>query len=90
MTLHELHLKLVELGINEDRYFLQGLYGSTNDNDKLALTAKREGHSVVFEVYFKERGNKHSERIFLSEDEACQYIFKKFYNIKKIEDKYLK
>lgn len=35
MTLAELHTKLKSKGINEDQYFLHGLFGSANDNDKI-------------------------------------------------------
>ena len=30
MTISELHIKLKENGIKEDRYFLHGLFGSTD------------------------------------------------------------
>lgn len=90
MTIAELHRKLQELGISQDRYYLHGLYGSTNDDDKLALTIKKGKYAVEYEVYYKERGEKHSTRIFISEDEACQYIYKRLKTDKEIEDKYSK
>lgn len=74
MTIQELYIKLKELGAPEDRYYLHGLYGSTNDDDKLSLTIKKGTYSVEYEVYFKERGEKHSTRIFANENEACQYL----------------
>lgn len=90
MTLQELHRQLKELGISEDRYYLHGLYGSTNDDNKLALTIKKGKQIVEYEVYYKDRGEKHSERVFISEDEACLYVYKKLEGNKKIEDKYSK
>ena len=90
MTLEELNRKLVELGITDNRYYLHGLYGSTDDNDKLALSIKREKHAVEFEVYFKERGEKHSTRTFTTEDEACQYMYKRLKENKETDDKYSK
>lgn len=90
MTIQELHIKLKELGIPEDRYFLHGLYGSTNDDDKLSLTIRKGAYSVEYEVYFKERGEKHSTRIFTSENEACQYLYKRLKENKEIEDKHSK
>lgn len=90
MTLQELHIKLKELGVLGNRYYLQGLYGSTNDEDKHALTIKKGKYSVEYEVYYKERGEKHSSRTFTTEDEACQYIYKRLKENKEIEDKYSK
>lgn len=90
MTLQELHIKLKELGVSEDRYYLHGLYGSTNDEDKLSLTIKKGIYTLEYEIYYKERGGKHSVRIFTSEDEACQYVYKQLKEIKEMEDKYLK
>lgn len=90
MTLNELHIKLKESGIPEDRYYLHGLYGSTNDDNKLALTIKKGKYTTEYEVYYKEKGEKHSARVFSAEDEACQYIYKQLKENKEIEDKYSK
>lgn len=56
MTLQDLHIKLKELGVPENRYYLHGLYGSTSDDDKLALTIKEGVYTVEYETYYKERG----------------------------------
>lgn len=88
MTIQELYIKLKELGVPEDRYYLHGLYGPTNDDDKLSLTIRKGSYSVEYEVYFKERGEKHSTRIFTNENEACQYLYKRLKENKEIEDKY--
>lgn len=80
MTILELHAKLKNVGINDDQYFLHGLYGSANDNEKLSLTIKKGKSTVEYETYFKERGEKHSVRTFYSEEEACEYIYKKLTN----------
>lgn len=90
MTLQELHIKLKNLGVPEDRYYLQGLYGATSDDDKLALTIKKGVYTVEYETYYKERGEKHSVRIFTTENEACQYLYKLLKENKEIEDKYSK
>lgn len=90
MTLQELHIKLKELGVPEDRYYLHGLYGSTSDDDKLALTIRKGIYTVEYETYYKERGEKHSARIFTTEDEACQYLYKRLKENKEIEDRYSK
>ena len=90
MTIEELHIKLKDLGILENRYYLHGLYGSINDNDKLSLTIKKGVHSTEYEVYYKERGEKHSVRRFTVEDDACQYVYKRLKENKEIEDKYSK
>jgi hypothetical protein len=77
MTLTELHTKLKNNGISEDHYFLHGLYGSTDDNEKIALAIRRGKHVIEYETYFKERGEKHSIRTFYTEEEVCEYIYKK-------------
>ncbi|HEY0669529.1 MAG TPA: hypothetical protein VGD22_15205 [Sphingobacteriaceae bacterium] len=78
MTIEELHNKLTELKIPTDQYYLHGFYGSTDDNDKVALTMKRGKYTIEYEVYYKERGEKHSIKNFTDENEACNYILKKF------------
>jgi hypothetical protein len=80
MTISDLHIKLKEKGINEDQYFLHGLFGSTDDNEKLSLTIKKGKFTIEYETYFKERGEKHSIRTFYSEEDACEYIYKKLTN----------
>lgn len=77
MTIKELHNKLTELKIAVDQYYLHGLYGSTDDNDKVAMTIKRGKYTIEYEVYFREKGEKHSIRNFTDEHEACNYILKK-------------
>jgi hypothetical protein len=77
MTIEQLHNKLAELKVPADRYYLHGLYGSTDDNDKLALAIKKGKWTLEYEVYYKERGQKNSSTIFTSEDEVCDYILKR-------------
>ena len=76
MTIKELHNRLIELQIPDDRYYLQGLYGSLDDNDKLALTIRRGKYSLEYEVYFKERGEKNFVRVFTDEDEVSDWFLK--------------
>ena len=77
MTIKELHNELKKRNISEDKYYLQGLYGSTNDDNKIALTAKMGKYTAEYQVYYKERGEKHSERNFTTEKEACEYVMNK-------------
>lgn len=77
MIIEELYNKLKELGVSDDRFYLHGLFGSTDDNDKLALTIKMGKYTTEYEVYYKERGNKNSSRIFTTEAEACDYLLNK-------------
>ncbi len=77
MTISDLHAKLKENGISEDQYFLHGLFGSKDDNEKIALTIRKGQYGIEYETYYKEYGEKHSTRIFSNETEACEYIFKK-------------
>jgi len=77
MTINELHNNLNKKGISEDQYFLHGLFGSTDDNDKIALTIRKGKDGVEYVTYYRERGEKHSLRTFTIESEACEYIYKK-------------
>ncbi len=36
MTIEQLYNKPFEINIPKDQYYLHGLYGSTNDNDKIS------------------------------------------------------
>jgi hypothetical protein len=38
--------------------------------------------------YLDERGKKNGEKIFTSENDACEYIYNKFRDAKEIEKKY--
>ncbi|TFF40070.1 hypothetical protein [Mucilaginibacter psychrotolerans] len=76
MTLSELYVKLKELGISEDRYYLHGLYGAIDDNDRLGLVMQKGKYSPEYIVYYKERGEMQSKKIFFTEDDACQYVYK--------------
>ena len=78
MTIEALHYKLKEIGVPENQYFLHGLFGSTDDNDKIALTIRKGKFGIEYEMYYKERGEKHTSRIFSTEKEVCEYIHKKF------------
>jgi hypothetical protein len=91
MTLEELHNKLTDTGITADKYYLHGLFGSTDDNEKLGLRIFKDNNRIKYQVYFKERGEVSSTSDFDTEDEACKYMFKKlkdeqiFWRIRKIE-----
>ena len=71
MTIEELNSELNKLGVSDDRYYLHGLFGSTDDNDKIALTVKKGNYMIEYEVYYRERGEKHSTRTLTTEIEAC-------------------
>ena len=88
MTIEQLHNKLIELNISEDRYYLHGLYGSTDDNDKISLVIKKGKYTIEYEVYHKERGEKDSVNIFFDESEACEWILKKFIDEQSIIKKF--
>lgn len=88
MELEDLHFKLKELGIPETDYYLHGLYGSTDDNDKIALTIVGGKHGLAYKVYFKEKGSVHSLERFFDKNEACLYIYQEFVKSIEIKDKY--
>ena len=83
MELSELYKNLKENGIDDKSIYLHGLYGSSSDDEKLSLTIKKGAYSVIWEVYFKERGEKHSIIEFQNENDACEYYFKKMKENKK-------
>ncbi|MCB9174916.1 MAG: hypothetical protein H6589_09930 [Flavobacteriales bacterium] len=89
MTIEELNSELNKLGVSDDRYYLHGLFGSTDDNDKIALTVKKGNYMIEYEVYYRERGEKHSTRTFTTETEACEYVLHKIQEeltIEKVRD----
>ena len=75
MTLTELHQKLKDQGIGEEKYYLQGLFGSTNDDEKMSMTIKMGKYTAEYEVYYKERNEKHTKGTFTSETDACEFMF---------------
>lgn len=75
MTIQQLHIELRALGIPEDRYYLHGLYGSISDEGKISMIIRKGVNSLEYEVYYRERGEKHSAKVFLSEVEACGYVY---------------
>jgi len=75
MKIKELNEKLNSLGIAESEYYIHGLFGSSNDNDKLSLVRILNGQKIEYEVYFKEKGIKGRSIIFETEDEACKYFY---------------
>ena len=74
MTIKELNKKLVELKVDNNRFYLNGIYGSDNYDNKLALTVSKENEKLIYEIFYSERGEKHSEKLFLNETEACKYF----------------
>jgi len=82
--LKQLHDRLESQGIPARWYRLHGLFGSTDEDDKLSLEVKKGKYTIEYEVYFKERGEKHSDRIFFDLDEACNYLHDKLIKQQKI------
>lgn len=81
MTVKELYKKLVELEIPENTYYLHGIYGSTNDMNKIALSINRGKYFIEYEVYYKERTEKNPIKIFTNETDACEYILKQLQSL---------
>ena len=83
MTIEELYQKLCALGIPEHRYYLNGVFGSKDDNEKIAL--KIEGkHFLDYEVSYKERGEIHILRKFLDRDDAFSFFIEKLVEERKL------
>ena len=77
MNLSELHSKLQSAGVPPEKYYMHELYGSTDDNDKLALTIRMGKYTAEYEVYFREKGQKGLEKIFSDETKACDFFYQK-------------
>jgi hypothetical protein len=77
MDIADLYAELKNIGIPDSQIYLHGLYGSTDDNEKLALTIKMGDNRPIWEVYFKERGQINSSHQFDDENSACEYYLKK-------------
>jgi len=80
MTIKELHSKLDKHGIDPESYYLHGLYGSSSDDEKLALIIRKGKYTIEYETYYRERGEKHSIRIFSDENIVCDWILNKLTN----------
>ena len=81
-----LHEKLKSHGVSEASYHLLGLFGSSSDDEKLSLNIKRGKYTIVFETYYRERGQKRSVIEFNDIDEICEYIFKKAIDAKTLNE----
>jgi hypothetical protein len=68
MNKKELEIRLIKEGIRADSYHLEG--GLPNES----FTLNKNGNQ--WEVYYSERGNKTDLRVFESEEEACEYLYK--------------
>ena len=77
MTIEQLHRRLSENGISPNDYYLQGLFGSTDDNEKIALRIFKMDNKITYQVYFKERGQISWTKEFYNEADAAQEIFRK-------------
>lgn len=88
MDIHQLNNQLQNFGISEDKYYLNGIYGSTNDSDKVAMIIKSKEGFVIYEIYYKEKGEKHSIRTYSDEDDACKFFYNKLKTNKELEDRY--
>ena len=72
--LKKLYFRMKALGIAEESYYLQGLYGSKTDDNKLALVLNEENNSTEYEMYYKEKGEKHVIQVFTDFDIASNYF----------------
>jgi hypothetical protein len=77
----DLKYKLDQLNVFEGFYSLNGELLP----DRIVLLRNHDAWEVF---YFDERGNQDTKQIFLSEDEACNYIYRHFEIQKGIENKY--
>ena len=69
MTLFDLYNELINAKVPSNMYSLDGGLPS----ERHCIT--KQNGSNNWEVYYSERGNKSSLKIFSSEDEACKYFY---------------
>jgi hypothetical protein len=67
----------MKLGVPEEDYYLHGLYGSTSDNNKLAMIVKKVEYSVEYEIYYKGKGQKDVIQVFTDFDLTSDYFIKR-------------
>lgn len=69
MKVEEMRQKIDDLNISKDLYsILQG----GNPNEKLCLV-----YEDVWKIYYSERGKRTGEKLYLSEEEACEDFLSK-------------
>jgi len=81
MNRKELKYKLGELNVYPESYSLE----EELLPDSIVLYPNYSKWEVF---YFDERGNRDNERIFFSENDACNYIYNHFKKQKEIEKKF--
>jgi len=77
MDIKKLYEELSNHNINEELYYLHGLYGSPYSENKMNLVIVRGRYFIEYWVYEDERGEKYNLRKFLKEEEACRFFLKK-------------
>lgn len=81
MNKNELEYKLNLLEVRPSSYALEGELLP----DRIVLYNSYHNWEVF---YLDERGGRNDVKVFSSEDEACQYIYEIFRDIKEVEKKY--
>lgn len=69
MKVNELKSKLDEIGVSQDLYSI--MVGGL-PNERLCIVKDE-----MWQVYYSERGNKVGQKVFETEEEACEYFYRK-------------
>ena len=69
MTINELKNKLDEIGVSQDLYSI--MIGGL-PNERLCIVKEE-----MWQVYYSERGRKVGQKVFETEEEACEYFYEK-------------
>lgn len=69
MKVNELKSKLDEIGVSRDLYSI--MVGGL-PNERLCIVKDE-----MWQVYYSERGNKVGQKVFETEEEACEYFYRK-------------
>ncbi|MGX5819685.1 hypothetical protein ACWKWU_15920 [Chitinophaga lutea] len=81
MKVEELSRKLQELKIDPNRY---SLYGDL----KLDAIILYPNYAKWEVFHMDERARRSDERVFFSEDEACEHVYAYFLKVKDLADRY--
>lgn len=74
LQLEKLYFRLKALGVPEESYYLQGLYGSKSDDYTLALVMREGKNTTEYEMYYKEKEQKHVIQVFTDFEIASNYF----------------
>lgn len=74
MELIDLYNELKFHGIDDEKFYIMGLYGSKDDNEKISLLIKKDNNRIIYEIYYKEKEEKNILKTFDTKKDAFRYF----------------